>query len=134
MLKSDISIPLSKIFNLSMKLGAHPDCLKLAKVIPIHKKESKLLCSNYRPISLLSNIDKIIEKVMYSRVYEFLNINNLIYPLQFGFRQYHSTSHALLHLTEKIMNSLDNGLLACGIFVDLQKAFDTVDHNILLKK
>ena len=111
-----------------------PSELKLAKVIPIHKKESKVLCSNYRPISLLSNIDKILEKLMHSRVYKFLTKNNLIYPLQFGFRQQHSTTHALHHLIKSIMNALDDGNFACGIFVDLQKAFDTVDHEILLEK
>ena len=104
------------------------------KVISIFKKESKLKCSNYRSISLLSNIDKILERIMYNRLYEFLESKNLIYDLQFGFRQKHSTSHALIHLTDKIREQLDKGNFGCGIFVDFQKAFDTVDHNILIQK
>ena len=134
MLKNDISIPLSKIFNLSMKLGAHPDCLKLAKVIPIHKKESKLEVGNYRPISLLSNINKLLEKVVHERTYNFLEKYNCLYKYQYGFRKSHSTKHALIEITEKIRKALDSRKFACGIFVDLQKAFDTVNHEILLKK
>ena len=104
-------------------------------VIPIHKKESKLKCSNYyRPISRLSNLDKILEKLMHNRIYEFLEKYKLIYPLQFGFQQHYSTSYALLNLTESIMKALDEGNFACDIFIDFEKGFDTVEHNILLKK
>ena len=71
---------------------------------------------------------------MYSRLYKFFNDNKLIYQLQFGFRQNYSTSHAIINLTEDIRNNLDQGNIGCGIFVDLQKAFDTVDHEILLSK
>ena len=133
LLKNDISNQLADMFNLSFSSGIFPTNLKIAQIVPIHKKESKLLCSNYRPISMLSNVDKILEKLMHNRIYDFITKNNLIYPLQFGFHQHHSTNHALLHLTETIMNALDSGSFACGIFVDLQKAFDTVDHDILLK-
>ena len=71
---------------------------------------------------------------MYNRLYKFLETNNLIYSLQFGFRQRHSTSHAFIHLTDKIKEQLDKENFACGIFVDFQKAFDTVDHEILIQK
>ena len=125
---------MSELFNLSFSHGVFPSILKSSKVIPIFKKESKLKCSNYRPISLLSNIDKILERIMYNRLYEFLESKNLIYDLQFGFQQKHSTSHALIHLTDKIREQLDKGNFGCGIFVDFQKAFDTVDHNILIQK
>ena len=108
--------------------------LKAAKVVPVFKKDSKLGYSNYRPISLLSNIEKILEKLMYKRLYTFLNNNNIIYNLQFGFRQQYSTSHALINITENIRKALDDGNIGCGVFVDLQKAFDTVDHQILLAK
>ena len=71
---------------------------------------------------------------MYKRLYTFLNNNNIIYNLQFGFRQQYSTSHALINITENIRKALDDGNIGCGVFVDLQKAFDTVDHQILLAK
>ena len=114
--------------------GVFPSALKLAKVIPLYEKDSKLDFSNYRPISLLSNLDKILEKLMYTRIDKLFNNNNLFYLLQFGFRQNYSTTHALISLTETIRKYLDEGKLACGIFVDLQKAFDTVEHDTLLTK
>ena len=107
--------------------------LKTSKLSPVFKKDSKLDYSNYRPISLLSNIEKKLEKLMYKRLYTFLNNNN-IYNLQFGFRQQYSTSHVLINITEIIRKALDDGNIGCGVFVDLQKAFDTVDHQILLAK
>ena len=82
----------------------------------------------------MSNIDKILERIMYNRLYKFLETNNLINSLQFGFRQKHSTSHALINLNDKIREQLDKGNFACSIFVDFQKAFDTVDHLILIQK
>ena len=88
--------------------GVFPSVLKIAKVVPVFKKDSKLDYSNYRPISLLSNIEKILEKLMYKRLYTFLDNKNIIYDLQFGFRQY-STSHALINITEDIRKALDDG-------------------------
>ena len=135
LVKFSLSYPLKEIINMSFATGIYPDRLKIAKVIPIFKnKGDQLLVSNYRPISLLSNINKIFEKLIYSRVFSFLNMHNCIYELQFGFRAKHSTNHALLSLTEMIRHALDNSNFACGIFIDLQKAFDTVSHDILLKK
>ena len=134
MLKNDISEQLADLFNLSFTTGTFPTLLKTAKVIPIHKKDSKSNFTNYRPISLLSNLDKIFEKLMHSRLSTFLNIKDIIYPLQFGFDQNYSTLYALIHLTETLKEALDQGKYGCGIFVDLQKAFDTVDHNVLLGK
>ena len=134
LLKEEISTPLSIIFNISFRTGQHPDLLKIAKTIPVFKKESRLLVSNYRPISLLSNINKILEKLVYSRLYNFLDDFNCLYSLQFGFRAKYSTNHALISITEEIRQALDNKKLACGVFVDFQKAFDTVNHAILIKK
>ena len=114
--------------------GVFPSVLKSAKVVPVFKKDSKLDYRNYRPISLLSNIEKILEKHMYKRLYTFLNNNSIIYNLQFGFRQQYSTSHALINITKIIRKALDDGNIGCGVFVDLQKAFDTVVHQILLAK
>lgn len=131
LIKNEIACPLSKIINLSFTLGVFPTQLKLTKVIPIHKKESKLDCTNYRPISLLSNIDKLFEKLIHDRLYKFLNKNKVLYSQQFGFRKNYSTSQTLLNMIQKIADNLDKGNYVCGIFVDLQKAFDTVDHEIL---
>ena len=119
LLKSYISQQLSDIFNMLFLTGQFPSVLKIVKIIPVHKKQSKVDYANYRPISLLSNIEKIIEKLMYKRLCNFLDINDLIYSLQFGFRQKHSTTHALINLTESIRQSLDEGSFGCGIFVDL---------------
>ena len=130
----ELSPVIANLFNLSFLQGKFPSLLKVAKVIPLHKKSSKLLCSNYRPISILSNLDKILEKIIHKRLYKFLETNNIIYSLQFGFRKNYSTTLALLNLTENIKQELDRGKFGCGIFIDFQKAFDTVDHNILLQK
>ena len=113
--------------------GVFPSALKTAKVVPVFKKDSKFGYSNYHPLSLLSNIEKILEKLMYKRLYTFLN-NSIIYNLQFGFRQQYLISHALINITENIRKALDDGNIGCGVSVDLQKAFDTVDHQILLAK
>ena len=134
LLKNEISKQLADLFNLSFMTGVFPSVLKTAKVVPVFKKDSKLDYSNYRPISLLSNVEKTLEKLIYKRLYTFLNSNNIIYNLQFGFRQQYSTSHALVNITENIRKALDGGNIGCGIFVDLQKAFNTVDHQILLTK
>ena len=133
-LNNEISVILANLFNLSFSTGVFPDILKYSSVLPLFKKGSKLDCGNYRPISLLSNISKLLEKLMYSRFYNFLNVYNCISELQFGFRSKHSTSHTLVSITEKIREALDTGHFACGVFIDLQKAFDTVDHDILISK
>ena len=76
----------------------------------------------------------MFEKIMHKRLYEFLEVNDILHSLQFGFRRKHSTSHTLISMTEKIRNTIDNGNYGCGIFIDLKKAFDTVNHYIFLKK
>ena len=134
LLKFEISQPLAQLINLSFSTGNHPDKLKIAQVIPVFKKGSKLLTSNYRPISLLSNLNKIFEKIMFNRVNTFLEKNECLYQLQFGFRGKHSTNHALINIIDTISEALDKNKVACGIFVDFQKAFDTVNHEILIKK
>ena len=96
------------------------------------EKQQKL--SNYRSISLISNIDKILERIVYNHSNKFSENNKLIYNLQFGFRQKHSTSHALIHLAGRIREQLDNGKYGCRIFINFQKAFDTVDHAIFTQK
>ena len=129
-----ICSPLSDIINDSFQSGTFPEKLQLAKVILLFKKGCPLTASNYRPISLLSVFSKIIEKVMYKRLYDFLELHTILYNFQFGVRASHSINHALISLTEMIKNTLDNKRFGCGIFLDLQKAFDTVNHEILLNK
>ena len=131
--QQDYSTHVVDIFNLTFSSGIYPTSLKTAKVIPIHKKDSKLEFSKYRPIPLLSNIVKILEKIMHQRLSS-LDKNKLIYSLQFGFKQNYFTSYALIHLTETIKQCLDQVLFSCSIFVDLQKAFYTIGHDILLGK
>ena len=129
-----ISSPLSQSSNESFKSGIFPDIMKLAKVIPLFKKGCVLTASTYRPMSLLSVFSKITEKAMYERLYKVVEKYEVLYSLQFGFRANHSLNHALVRLTEAIKNSLDNKKFGCGIFIDLQKAFDSVNHDILLTK
>ena len=131
----EISSILADIFNLSLSTGKFISKLKIAKVIPIYKgKGSEQDATNYRPITLLSNIDKVFEKLVHARFTKFINENNIIYSHQFGFRKQHSTLDNLICLTETIRKSLDEGKFSCAVFLDLQKAFDSVDHKILLKK
>ena len=118
------SVWLAKLVNLCFEVGVFPEILKLAKVTSLHKKESKLDFLNYRPISLLSVFRKIYEKLIYIRIYSYLDKNNLIYNKQFGFRSNYSTNHAILSVTEHIRGLLDTGHYVCGIFVDLEKAFN----------
>ena len=125
---------LCEIFNLSIKTGEYPDLLKVAKVLPIFKKGDPTLCSNYRPISVLSCINKILEKILYKRIYAFLEEQNILYEFQYGFRKGHSTEHALIEIVDKIKFAIDNNELTCGIFLDLSKAFDTVNHDTLIYK
>ena len=129
-----ISELLARVINISIKTGIYPDQLKIAKILPLYKKGSNSDPSNYRPISILSIINKIFEKILHKRLYNYLNKFNILYKYQFGFRKGHSTTQALIELTDNIKRGLDNKQYTCGIFIDLCKAFDTVDHNILLNK
>ena len=129
-----ISLILSKLVNESFQTGVYPDCLKIAKVIPIFKGGKQTQPGNYRPISLLSNLDKIIEKLIYNRLISFLNKYNILSDNQYGFRQGHSTTLAISHFYENLLDSQDNGRATCAILLDLSKAFDSVNHDILLFK
>ena len=133
-LKTHIAPLLSSLINDSFLCGTFPNKLKLAKVTPVFKKGSRQDKDNYRPISVLSIFSKIFEKAMYKRLYNYLECHSILYPVQFGFRRKYSTNHALLSITESIRYSIDNNEFGCGIFIDLKKAFDTVNHSILLLK
>ena len=114
--KITLSEPISLIANNSFSAGTFPSTLKTANVIPIYKKDDHTLCNDYCPISLLSNISKIIEKLVHLRLTKFLNKYAILYEKQFGFRNNHSTTHALLEITEKIKQACDTGQFACGVF------------------
>ena len=129
-----LTAPVTHIINLSFNNARVPDKLKIAKVIPIYKKNEKYHVDNYRPISLLSTINKIMEKLMYKRLIDFLNKYKVLYEYQFRFRETHSTFLALIEIIENILKDLENGKYVAGIYLDLSKAFDTVDHKILLHK
>ena len=129
-----ISKPLSMIINNSMSYGIFPDPLKIAKICPIFKSNDKTDVSNYRPISLLTSFSKIFEKVIYTRLASYLEYNGILDNAQYGFRKNHSTYMPLLDLYDKITNASENKEYAIGIFVDLSKAFDTINHTILVNK
>ena len=126
--------PLVHIFNLSLLHGEFPDSMKLAKIIPLFKKGDKLEIGNYRPISLLSSFSKILEKIVFTRMIAFLKKYDILSNFQFGFREKHSTVHALMSFVEKIAHSIDSSSHTVGIFLDFSKAFDTINHEILLYK
>lgn len=129
-----LSPPLSYLCNLSMQCGIFPERLKYSIVKPIYKKGDKCTIANYRPISLLTTFSKVFEKVMYNRLYHYLESNNILVLEQFGFRKQKSTENAAFSLVDEILNSLNSKLHVGGIFCDLAKAFDCVDHSILVKK
>ena len=125
---------ISHLFNMSIEYGQFPSFLQNAKVIPCHKDDSRLEMSNYRPISLLPTISKIFEKLMYARLIEFINKHNILYKYQFGFQSGMSTEYAVNALLHNIVNTLENKEYGVCILLDFAKAFDTVNHEILLKK
>ena len=128
------SIPLSEIFNVSLESSVFPPKMKIARIIPILKKDDSQDCNNYMSISLLPNISKLFEKLIKNRLSKFLGDNKCLFSRQFGFRNKHSTNHALIDLTETIRKALDDNEFSCGLFLNFKKAFDTVNHKILLKK
>ena len=122
------------IFNLSYSQEVYFNCFKTAKVEPIFKKGDPKSIANYRPISLLPCFSKILEKITHSRMCNFFEKNNFFYPYQFGFREKHSIELAATYLVSKITHAIECNELTMGIFIDLSKAFDTINHDILLSK
>ena len=108
--------------------------LKLQVLFLYLKEGETKIINNYRPISWISNLSKLIEKIVHSRLYSFLEKNFLLFEQQYGFRNKLSTNHALIDITSKIQTVCDKGILACGVYVDFKKAFDTINHEFLLNK
>ena len=123
-----------KLFNECIKNGIFPDCFKTAQVVPLFKGGEREDRTCYRPISLLPAVGKLLEKVISVRTTKFLQKNNAFSNHQFGFREGFSTEYAILDIYEKLLCNLDKGLSSCAIFLDLAKAFDSVDHGVLLSK
>jgi hypothetical protein len=123
-----------QIVNASLETGIYPNSLKTAKVIPIFKSGDDKAVNNYRPISLLPTVGKITEKVVAKRLVAFLECSMILNKNQFGFRRGHSPSIAILKTIDDLIRNLDARNFGVGVFLDLQKAFDTVNHDILLDK
>ncbi|KAF7664264.1 hypothetical protein LDENG_00182270 [Lucifuga dentata] len=126
--------PFTYICNLSFTSGVFPVHMKTAKVVPLYKTGDRHLFSNYRPVSLLPQFSKILEKLFVTRLDKFIEKHNILNDNQYGFRAKHSTAMALMELVEEISTAVDKKEYMIGIFVDLKKAFDTIDHELLLKK
>ena len=129
-----ISEALASIFNNSFSQGIVPDVLKISKVTPVDKGGDSLIPENYRPISTLSSFSQIFEKLVYKQLTSYIEKYKIINECQFGFRKGHSTEQAITEITDNLKKSIDNNLYTCGVFLDFAKAFDTVNHAILLKK
>ena len=123
--------PLTIVINQSLLTGIFPDKLKIAKVVPLHKKDDPSLTDNYRPISLLPSISKLFEKIVFIQLTEYLKQNKLLFEGQYGLRENHSTELATIEVMDRVISALDEKKLPLTIYMDLSKAFDTLDHNIL---
>ena len=132
--KCGIAKPLTIIINQMLSVGIFPDLLKISKVIPLYKKDDPVNFSNHRPISLLPSISKIFEKVIFKQLADYLEENNLMYKYQYGFRKYHSTEYADLHLLDYLNSEVDARRIPLNVYLDLSKAFDFLSHSILLDK
>ena len=121
--------PISQLCKLSIKLNSFPRNCKIAKIKPLFKKDCKTDPQNYRPILLLPLLSKIIKRIVHDQTEEFLSKNKLLYRFQSGFRRNYSTNTCLGHLTDKITTGFEKGLFTGMVLIDLQKAFDTIDHK-----
>ena len=130
----EIAMPLCHIANLSMQHGSFPSLMKLAKVIPIYKKGDKNNVINYRPISLLPSFSKILERLIHKRLLNYLISKKILTLSQYGFQPNRSTELAILEFQDRVAKAISSKYFCIGLFIDLSKAFDTLDHNILIDK
>ena len=133
-IRQSILLPLEIIFNKSLSEGVFPERMKKADVVPLHKGNRADYITNHKPISLLLTISKQLEKIMYKRTYNFLDDNQSLCNSQYGFRNKHSCENAVQELIGNIIKNKENNQVTVAIYLDLSKAFDTISHNILLKK
>jgi hypothetical protein len=126
--------PLSRLFNCCMSWGHYTAFFKVAWVVPVFKSEDPTEFSNYRPVSVLPVLLQVFERVLQWRLLEFLNCQGVVIPSQYGFRSGHSTAMAVLDMLERVRQAWRKKNVALGVFIDLKKAFETVDHRILLAK
>ena len=133
-LKKTVSAPLELIFNKSIQEGIFPEEMKKADVIPLFKSKEKYMVNNYRPISLLVTISKLLEKIVYTRTYNFFCDTEQLYQSQYGFRSGFSCENAISELVGRITKHKENKEVSIGVFIDLSKAFDTLNHSMLLSK
>ena len=133
-LRPVITSPLTIAFNKSLEESIFPDCMKDADTVPLFKSKCKLDCNNYRPISLLITLSKLLEKIIYKRTIAFLDKHDILFSSQYGFRKKHSCSDAIMELVSEILKNNENGIYTACVFLDLSKAFNTLDPVILLEK
>ena len=133
-LQTSIVFPLCHIFNHSILEGKFPTCMKLAEVIPLYKGKSMDQMVNYRPISLLITLSKLLEKIIYQRIYDYLEDKSILYPSQYGFHNKRSCEQAICELTGYVLQSKNRSEHSASVCLNLSKAFDTLDHSILLQK
>ena len=132
-----MSVPLSIIINQSLCKGIFPDNLKITKIakeIPLYKKQDEKVFGNYIPIFLLSSVSKVFERIVFDQSYDYFTTNGLLFNSQYGFQKHHSTELADLELTDKIRREVDQKKTPFSVYLDLSKAFDTLNHAMLLKK